>query len=54
MANTSQSAVGGNSRQHPTLLELYLVSNNPKPKPEWENPVKTSCPTCGMECWTSW
>lgn len=51
MSTTSFNAVGGSSRQHPTIIELPLVSANPKPKPEWEDPQKGSCPSCSQEVW---
>ena len=51
MSTTSHNAVGGASRQHPTIIELPLVSANPTPKPEWEEPKKGTCPSCGQEVW---
>ena len=52
MAVTSFSAVGNDGNRHPTLVEMSLLSACPQPKPEWENPKKTECPTCKMPCWT--
>ena len=52
MAVTSFSAVGNSGNRNPTLIEMALVSGVPKPKPEWENPVQTTCPSCQMACWT--
>ena len=46
MATTS-----GTGAQYPTVIELPLVSKNPKPQPDWEGPIKTLCPRCRQEVW---
>jgi len=51
MASTSQDAAGTPKEIIPQLVELPLVSRNPKPPEGWENPQKGFCPFCKEEVW---
>lgn len=51
MASTSHGAAGTPKEIVSQLVELPLVSGNPKPLEEWENPQKGFCPSCKAEVW---
>lgn len=51
MATTSSDAMGGKGNPYPTILQLALVADHPKPEPEWENPKKGKCSRCPKDVW---